>query len=109
MLVFFKDNFSYETSAGQQHLRCRKKILAQNYYSMISHNSECTRHSSIHPDLHFSNNIVGRFNIEVPFLTASNKGVNYAHALDTLFPRHVTQAGGCEIGRSSDDLISIQN
>ena len=86
MLVFFKDNFSYETAAGQQHLRCRKKILAQNYDPMISHNTQqwtaqCTdftRHSSIHPNLHFSNNIVGRFDIEVPFLTASNKGVNYA-------------------------------
>ena len=83
---FFKDNFSYETAAGQQHLRCRKKILAQNYDPMISHNTQqwtaqCTdftRHSSIHPNLHFSNNIVGRFDIEVPFLTASNKGVNYA-------------------------------
>ena len=84
--LFFKDNFSYETAAGQQHLRCRKKILAQNYDPMISHNTQqwtaqCTdftRHSSIHPNLHFSNNIVGRFNIEVPSLTASNKGVNYA-------------------------------
>ena len=86
LFFFFKDNFSYETAAGQQHLRCRKKILAQNYDPMISHNTQqwtaqCTdftRHSSIHPNLHFSNNIVGRFNIEVPFLTASNKGVNYA-------------------------------
>ena len=59
-----------------------KKYLLRIITPMISHNSEPHnvhgRHSSIRPDLHFSNNIVGRFNIEVPSLTASNKGVNYA-------------------------------
>ena len=45
---------------------------------------------------------------KVPFLTEGNKGVNYAAKPDTLFPRHVTQGVGCEIG-CSDDLISVEN
>ena len=113
--LFFKDNFSYETAAGQQHLRCRKQILAQTYYSMISHNSEPHNVQILHGTAQFTRicisvttSLAGLILRFLLWLRVIKESITHATP-DTLFPRHVTQAGGCEIGRSSDDLISVQN